>query len=284
MTKKYKCDICGREFNSFGFFKGHITGNHLNNTDEDIEKLKAMITKYNLNVFECKICGQRFLSKTPTDHFFRVHNKRINEKNYTQYLSDVTSTIEQPPIKLDDQQEDEQQDSPQINEAADDVVEIAPVDEEQPDHPVKPSEEDGIPISILDYTLLPDSNLTAVFSRDDGATFKKVFAIGTVQAGDSVVISALVMGDNGILMPAFIIRGFSGVIENNSRPVRAVEAKKEKKEEKKGEKKGWFKLFGKKKRQEAKALKPSEIGEQDISEDIIKEMANLINKEESEEI
>jgi len=278
--EKYICDICGQEFNALNILKGHITRNHLNNSDEDIEKLKAIISKYNLRVFECNLCGHRTLMKVPHAHFSRKHNMYLNEKNAPKYLRDVTSTIEQPPIKPDDQQEDDQQDNPRIDEAADDVDEIAPVDEEEPDHPAKPPEEDAIPISILDYTLLPDSNLAAVFSRDDGTTLKKVFAIGTVQAGDSVVISALVMGDNGILMPAFIIRGFSGIIETNSRPVQAVEAKKEKKEEKKGR----FKLFRKKEKQEVKTLKPSETGEQDISEDIIKEMANLINKEESEEI
>jgi len=277
--EKYICDICGCEFNSLSTFKGHVTRDHLNNSDEDIEKLKALIAKYNLRVFECNLCGFRSLARLPYSHFLS-HNIRLGEGNVRKYLRDVTSTIEQPPIKPDDHQEDEQQDSPRIDEAADDVDDVTPVDEEQPDHPVEPSEEDAIPISILDYTLLPDSNLTAVFNRDDGTTFKKVFAIGTVQAGNSVVISALVMGDNGILMPAFIIKGFSGVIETNSRPVQAVEVKKEKKEKKKGR----FKLFRKKEKQEAKALKPSGTGEQDISEDIIKEMVNLINKEESEEI
>ena len=315
--KKYKCDICGREFNSLGFFKGHITGRHLNNSDEDIEKLRAMISKYGFKVFECVICGYRVLSQTPKNHF-ETHNIHINEENYSEYLRDITSSIEQPPIKpIDDQQEDEQQGNLQIEGAADDVDKTLPRDDDQRDHPVEHSEEDAIPISILDYTLLPDSNLTAVFNRDDGTTLKKVFAIGTVQAGDSVVISALVMGDNGILMPAFIIRGFSNVIEDNSKLIQAgiegnkkvketkeIKEKKEKKKEK--EEPSIWKLSNlfkrkKEKKEKKELLLPKTMKEKiegkerkehkehkeqkDLSEEILAEFSKLIeeHKKEKEE-
>ena len=185
--KYYICDICECKFNSFGAFKQHITRDHLNNSDEDIEKLKALVAKYNLRVFECNLCGFRSLTEHPYSHFLRNHNIRLGKANTRKYLRDITSAIEQPPIKPDNQQEDEQQGNLQIEGATDDVDETLPRDDDQRDHPVEPSEEDAIPISILDYTLLPDSNLTVVFNRDDGTTLKKVFAIGTVQAGDSVV-------------------------------------------------------------------------------------------------
>lgn len=74
-------------------------------------------------------------------------------------------------------------------------------------------------ITITDYKLLNNSNLSAMFvDVDNGAinTFRKIIAIGNVEVENSSIISAMIIGDNGLLTPTFIIPGFMRIVERDS--------------------------------------------------------------------
>ena len=86
-----------------------------------------------------------------------------------------------------------------------------------------PDEETMPEIIIKDYKLLNKSNLFAMFVDEEGTinTFKKVIAIGEVSIGDietnnTSIISAMIIGNDGLLTPTFIVPGFARIVERDT--------------------------------------------------------------------
>lgn len=70
-------------------------------------------------------------------------------------------------------------------------------------------------IIIKDYKLLNKSNLSAMFVKENGTidSFRKVVAIGTVEVSNTSVVSTMIIGDDGLLTPTFVVPEFARVIE-----------------------------------------------------------------------
>ena len=73
-------------------------------------------------------------------------------------------------------------------------------------------------VVIIDYKLLNNSNLSAMFVDENGtiSTFRKVIAIGNIEIENSSVISAMIIGDDGLLTPTFIVPGFARIVERDT--------------------------------------------------------------------
>ena len=72
-------------------------------------------------------------------------------------------------------------------------------------------------IIITDYKLLNNTNLSAMFTDENGTinTFKKIIAIGNVEIENSSIVSTMIIGNNGLLTPTFIIPEFARIIEGD---------------------------------------------------------------------
>ena len=81
--------------------------------------------------------------------------------------------------------------------------------------PTPPTEETPQEIIIRDYKLLNNSNLSAMFVKDDGTinSFRKVIAIGNVEVGNTSVVSTMIIGDDGLLTPTFVVPEFARIVE-----------------------------------------------------------------------
>ena len=88
---------------------------------------------------------------------------------------------------------------------------------EEPETP-KTSDETPQEIIIRDYKLLNKSNLSAMFVKDGIIdSFRKVVAIGTIEVNNTSVVSAMIIGDDGLLTPTFVVPEFARIVEGEIR-------------------------------------------------------------------
>lgn len=77
-----------------------------------------------------------------------------------------------------------------------------------------PVDETPQEIIIKDYKLLNKSNLSAMFVKDGTIdSFRKVVAIGTVEVSNTSVVSTMIIGDDGLLTPTFVVPEFARIVE-----------------------------------------------------------------------
>jgi len=84
---------------------------------------------------------------------------------------------------------------------------------------------------ILSYDLVPEERqISAVFYTEDGVIqrFKQIIAIGDVEIGENKVVAALVLDDDGILFPSFVLPNFSRIVEGVQQEDKKVIKKKKK--------------------------------------------------------
>jgi len=72
---------------------------------------------------------------------------------------------------------------------------------------------------ISDYSLLDPGNFVAMFRFENtgNETYKKIIGIGTVIEDEKSTVSSLVIGDDGLIIPVFLIPEFVGIVEINSK-------------------------------------------------------------------
>ena len=85
-----------------------------------------------------------------------------------------------------------------------------------PEEEYTEGEENFDSVLISDYKILPNDRQISAMFIDETETivgFKEVIAVGTVDYEGSSVISAMVIGNEGILTPVFMMPGFKRIIE-----------------------------------------------------------------------
>ena len=78
-------------------------------------------------------------------------------------------------------------------------------------------EQENVVAEIKDFILLNENiNLSAMFVTEKGIinSFRPVIAIGKVEGAGNSVISALIIGDDGLLTPPFMVPNFMRIVEN----------------------------------------------------------------------
>ena len=146
--------------------------------------------------------------------------------------------------------------------------EIEEVGGEQPE-----AEVESPTVIIKDYKILTNSNLSAMFMNENGVIqkFKKIVAIGTVEFGGNSAVSALIIGEDGILAPPLWVENFGRIIEGE---VKLPDTK-----EKKKKKFGWLK----KKKKPFKTEK--KLGEREskvLSEELMTKFSQYVEEKERE--
>ena len=76
----------------------------------------------------------------------------------------------------------------------------------------------GLP-KIIDYSLSSPNNFVAIFRFEStgNETYKKIIGIGTVLENDKSTVSALIVGDDGLIIPVFMVPEFVGIVEISSK-------------------------------------------------------------------
>lgn len=141
--------------------------------------------------------------------------------------------------------------------------------------PIKQPEaaENEASVTIKDYKILTNSNLSAMFMNENGVIqkFKKIVAIGTVEFGGNSAVSALIIGEDGILAPPLWVENFGRIIEGE---VKLPDTKVKKKK-----KFGWLK----KKKKPFKTEK--KLGEREskvLSEELMAKFSQYVEEKEKE--
>ena len=126
-------------------------------------------------------------------------------------------------------------------------------------------------IIITDYKLLNKSNLSAMFVKDGVIdSFRKVVAIGTVEVSNTSVVSTMIIGDDGLLTPTFVVPEFARVIEGE------IELPKTPKK-----KPSFFSKFGKKKNK--KIPKRKQKSDENLSEELMEQFSKYLQDKKVEE-
>ena len=127
-------------------------------------------------------------------------------------------------------------------------------------------------IIIRDYKLLNKSNLSAMFVKENGTidSFRKVVAIGTVEVSNTSVVSTMIIGDDGLLTPTFVVPEFARVIEGE------IELPKTPKK-----KPSFFSKFGKKKNK--KIPKRKQKPDENLSEELMEQFSKYLHDKKVEE-
>ena len=128
-------------------------------------------------------------------------------------------------------------------------------------------------IIIRDYKLLNKSNLSAMFVKGDDGTidsFRKIVAIGTVEVSNTSVVSTMIIGDDGLLTPTFVVPEFARVIEGEIK-LPATPKKKP----------SFFSKFGKKKNK--KIPKRKQKPDENLSEELMEQFSKYLHDKKVEE-
>ena len=126
-------------------------------------------------------------------------------------------------------------------------------------------------IIIRDYKLLNKSNLSAMFVKDGVIdSFRKVVAFGTVEVSNTSVVSTMVIGDDGLLTPTFVIPEFARVVEGEIGLPKTPKKKP-----------SFFSKFGKKKSK--KIPKRKQKPDENLSEELMEQFSKYLQDKKVEE-
>ena len=170
----------------------------------------------------CKICKQEGNNSTAFKNTMglSIHLRRKHGMSFEEY-TDIYKQ-EKPVEKVEEVEEEIQpkveiEGQKDVDEPVVKKVEIEPMKEIDAPESIKP-ESNGLP-KITDYSLLSSDNFVAMFRFENtgNETYKKIIGIGSVIEEKKNTVSALVIGDDGLIIPVFMIPEFVGVVEIKSK-------------------------------------------------------------------
>lgn len=176
-----ECILCNEEIVNEVALGAHVRKKHLMSIREYREK--------HAGVYYCKICNSKryFTSETTlSNHITGVHKISMDEYRENNIVEPIIVGEEELEESIDENLSHEEQE-----QKLEEPLILEPV--------------------LLGYTVTDQIKQPVEYSVNGLKQYKQVVGIGTVQIGEAVVTSVLVLSDQGLLIPAFALEGFIGL-------------------------------------------------------------------------
>ena len=172
----------------------------------------------------CKICkenGKQHIFKDNRGlavHLRTKHRMSLEEYRnaYKQVKPIEKEKKEEVEVLHNEEPEPESVDEPVVEK----TIEVVPEEPEKEINVLKDliPEINGLP-KIIDCSLLNMDNFVAMFRFEStgNETYKKIIGIGSVIEDEKTTVSALVIGDDGSVIPVVMIPEFVGIVEVKSK-------------------------------------------------------------------